>query len=346
MSSAIPDSMRAAVYCARREIRVEERPVPRLGESDVLLRVSHCGVCGSDLHVVMEGWGQADSIGGHEYSGRIAAVGSRVQGWEIGTPVVGGATPGCGSCEFCRAHRPTLCARQEPPGVGGVGGAFAQYKRLHESQLVAIPEGVGLREAAITEPLAVALHGITRSGIRPGQRAFVTGAGPIGLFTLAALRALGIEEVAVSEPSEVRRERALRVGATRVVHPDQVEIPKLPFDLVAEPVDAAFECSGAGLALRAALSQLKKAGSLVILGTGMERPRIDPNRVLLNELVVTGAYNYDEHGFADALSLLASGRLPTDLLIESQDVDLDGMLDAMQRLVDGTIGGKLLVAPN
>jgi len=333
-------------YRARREIRVEQRPVPPLGEADVLLRVSHCGVCGSDLHLVMEGWGQAGSIGGHEYSGHIAAVGPRVQGWEVGTPVVGGATPGCGSCEFCRAHRPALCARQEPPGVGGADGAFSQYKLLHESQLVAIPEGVGLREAAITEPLAVALHGITRSGIRPGQRAFVAGAGPIGLFTLAALRARGIEEVTVSEPSEVRRQLALRVGATRAIHPDQVEIPKLPFDAVDEPVDAAFECSGAGLALRAALAQLGKTGSLVILGTGMEKPRIDPNRVLLNELVVTGAYNYDEDGFDDALSLLASGRLPTDLLIESQDVDLDGLLDAMGRLVDGKIGGKLLVAPN
>ena len=149
----------------------------------------------------------------------------------------------------------------------------------------------------------------------------------------------------VSEPSETRRDRALEVGASRVLHPDAVEIPRLPFTLVEAAVDVAFECAGNGLALRAALAQLKKAGTLVMVGTGMERPRIDPNRVLLNELVLTGAYNYDENGFADALALLASGRLPTDRLIEPGDVRLDGLLRAMERLSLGEIGGKVLVAP-
>jgi threonine dehydrogenase-like Zn-dependent dehydrogenase len=338
--------MRAAVYRAPREIAVEERPVPELGDHDVLLRVSHCGVCGTDLHLVMEGWGQPDTIGGHEYSGRIVAVGAAVEGWKIGESAVGGASPGCGSCEFCRAHRPALCTGQTAPGTGGSDGAFAEFTRVNQAELVRVPEGLGLREAAIAEPLAVALHGITRSGIQPGQRAFITGAGPIGMFTVAALRANGIDDVSVSEPSRARRELATKVGATRVLHPDEVEIPKMPFQHVSEPAHAAFECSGNGIALRGALAQLAKGGSLVILGTGMEKPRIDANRVLLNELVVTGAYNYDENGFADALALLASGRLPTDLLVEAEDVSLEDMLDAMQRLVAGQVGGKVLVTPN
>jgi threonine dehydrogenase-like Zn-dependent dehydrogenase len=109
--------------------------------------------------------------------------------------------------------------------------------------------------------------------------------------------------------------------------------------------DVAFECSGKPAAFEAALGRLRKAGRLVILGTGMERPRLDANRVLLNELVVTGGYTYDATGLADALALLASGALPTELLIEPDDVPLEGMLAAMEALAAGRVGGKVMVAP-
>ena len=127
--------MRAAVYREKRRLVVEERPVPEPGPHEVVLHVSHCGVCGSDLHIVMEGWGRPDSIGGHEYSGRIAALGSDVMGWELGAPVVGGPAAGCGSCEYCTTHRPSLCASHGTPGVAEFQGAFAEYVRVHESQL-------------------------------------------------------------------------------------------------------------------------------------------------------------------------------------------------------------------
>ncbi len=342
---AIPETMQAAVYLERRKLAVEERPVPRLDPDEVLVRVSHCGVCGSDLHLVMEGWGRPRSIGGHEYTGHIVALGSDVSGWSLGDAVVGGPEPGCGVCAYCRAHRPALCEGHAAPGITEFQGAFAEYKKLHVSQLLRVPDGLSLREAAITEPLAVALHGITLSGLRPGQRVLITGAGPIGMLTLAALRAKGIEDVIVSEPSPVRRALAERVGASRVVAPDDLEVPRMPFAIVDAAVDTAFECSGKAAALEAALAQLGKTGRLTIVGTGMERPRLDTNRILLNELVVTGAYNYDENGFDAALALLASGKLPTSLLIEPDDVPLVGVLDAMEGLEAGRIGGKVLVVP-
>ncbi len=341
----VPASMRAAVYRGARNVVLETRPVPALGPRDVLLRVSHCGVCGSDLHLVMEGWGRPDSIGGHEYSGHVAAVGSEVEGWEIGAPVVGGPEAGCGACDTCRAGRPGLCCAHGPAGATPFQGAFADYKRVHASQLLRIPPGVSPRQAALCEPLAVALHGITLSGVRPGQRAFVAGAGPIGLLTLAALRARGVEDVTVSEPSPVRRERAAAIGARRVLAPEELDFPRMPFELVDDAFDVAFECSGAPRGFSAALAQLRKAGRLVIVGSGMEKPRLDANRVLLNELSVTGAYNYDENGFQDALALLASGSLPTDLLIEPGDVPLAGLLGAIERLAAGEIGGKLMIVP-
>ncbi|MGZ8764859.1 MAG: alcohol dehydrogenase catalytic domain-containing protein [Acidimicrobiia bacterium] len=92
------DAMRAAVYVGDRRVEVQERPVPEVGPHDVLLEVSHCGICGSDLHFVLEGWGRPGAIEGHEYTGRVAAVGSSVTGWSVGDEVVGGRSPRCGEC--------------------------------------------------------------------------------------------------------------------------------------------------------------------------------------------------------------------------------------------------------
>jgi 2-desacetyl-2-hydroxyethyl bacteriochlorophyllide A dehydrogenase len=339
--------MQAAVYHGPRKLEIEARPVPELGPRDALIAVSHCGICGTDLHLVLEGMGRPNTIGGHEYSGRIAARGSELAAeWKVGDGVVGGPEKSCGDCAYCRARRPSLCDERDSfNSRTPFQGAFASYKRVHESQLHRVPEGVGLREAALTEPLAVALHAITLSGARAGQRALITGCGPIGLLVLAALRASGIVDVTVSEPSPVRRERAARVGAAAVCEPDQLEAPRTPFDVVDEAWDVAFECSGNPRAMESALAQLRRMGTLVCVGTGMRRPKLDVNRVLLNELRVTGAYNYDGEGFRDALELLASGRLPTDLLIEPEDVPLAEMFRALEGLAAGEIGGKVMIVP-
>ena len=291
--------MKACVYRAPRELVVETRPVPEPGPDEVLLRVSHCGVCGTDLHFVMDGWGRPDSIGGHEYSGEIVAVGARVRDFGPGDRVVGGPEPGCGECTYCRAHRPSLCSDLGELGMGQFQGAFAEYKSVPADQLLRVPDSLSLREAALAEPLAVALHGITQSGIAPGRRALVTGVGPIGALTLAALEARGVHDVLVSDPSEARRDLARNLGASDAVAPDALAIPKLATQLVDAPVDCVFECSGRADALEAGLAQLGKTGTLVILGTGMDRPRLDSIRILLHELVVTGAYNYDAGGFDD-----------------------------------------------
>lgn len=340
------DSMRACVYRDKGLLEVEERPRPVIGDQDVLIHVSHCGVCGTDLHLVMEGWGRRNSIGGHEYSGEIVALGSAVEGLSLGDRVVGGPDPGCGHCDYCLAHRPGLCTGRSELGLGTFQGAFAEYKAMAAATVFRVPDSLSLRDAALCEPLAVALHGITLSGIVPGESALITGAGPIGTLTLAALIAMGVEDVTVSEPTELRRKLAERLGARRVVAPESLDTPPMPFDVIDEPWHHVFECSGKRAAVESGLAQLRRAGTLLLVGTGMERPRLDANRIILNELRITGSYNYDEDGFDAALTLLDSGRLRTDLLIESVDVPLGGLQDAMEALVAGRLGGKVLVAPD
>jgi 2-desacetyl-2-hydroxyethyl bacteriochlorophyllide A dehydrogenase len=338
-------TMPAAVNRGDGELVVEDIPVPEIGPADVLVEVSHCGVCGTDLHMILDGWGRPGTTGGHEYSGTVVDSGEEVQGWAPGDRVVIGPGPGCGECGPCLRGRPSLCLSRGTPGTGAWQGAFAPYTRTDQSTLYRVPEGLDLRSAALTEPLAVAVHAVASGSVDPGDRVLVTGAGPIGLLVIAVLADGGVQDITVSEPGEARRGRAIEVGARRGVTPSDMERPRLPMDLVSEPYDVAFECSGRGAAQVQALAQLGRSGRLVFVGAGMDRPRLEANRVLLNELVVTGSNEYWSGDFDRALAMLVSGRLPLDKLIEANDVTLDQMAGALRGLAAGDVASKVLVVP-
>jgi threonine dehydrogenase-like Zn-dependent dehydrogenase len=347
VTATVPERMTAAVLRGPGRLSVEEVPVPALGAGDVLVAIDLCGVCGTDLHMVVDGWGEPGSWQGHEWVGTVAAVGDGVGRWAVGDAVVGGPAVRCGSCAPCRAGRPSLCVARDAGGIVTEQGGFATFKLAAADELLAPPPGLDRRAAVLAEPLAVALHGITRSGIGPGLRALVLGAGPIGALTVAALRARGVEDVACAEPGERRRALARTVGATRVLDPADLEVPTIaePGRVVDGAVDVVLECSGKRAAMEVGLAQLVPGGTLVLVGAGIEPPRFDPNRILLNELVVTGAFTYDEGGFDEALALLAAGRLPVDDLLEPGEVSLAGLLEAMVGLAEGRLAGKVLVRP-
>jgi L-iditol 2-dehydrogenase len=201
-----------------------------------------------------------------------------------------------------------------------------------------------LRAAALVEPLSVSLHALTRGGVTAGQRLLVTGGGPIGALAVAAARAMGVTDIVVSEPHPKRRALCERLGA-RVVGPEDLVPPPTPNDVVAEPFDVALECSGHPAAMEAALAQLARGGTMVLVGAGARNPRLDNNRVLLNELIVTGAFVYDHDGHGRALDLLCRPDFPTDVLIEPGDVGLGGMLTALHGLHDGDLAGKVMIVP-
>jgi 2-desacetyl-2-hydroxyethyl bacteriochlorophyllide A dehydrogenase len=237
-----------------------------------------------------------------------------------------------------------VCHERASVAYLGYRGAFCRFKTVAADGLIRIPDSLPTRVAALAEPTAIALHAVQLAGVGADDRVLVTGAGPVGLLILAVLRAQGISHITVSEPSPVRRQRALDVGAFRVVTPDTLVGPPMGMP-VAEPYAVIFECSGHASAVEAALSQLDYAGTLVIVGTGFQPPRFNQNRLIIFELEIIGAYNYNDDGFQPAVDLLDSGTLPLDSLIEPDDVPLSGVMDSMERLSRGEIPAKVMVRP-
>jgi threonine dehydrogenase-like Zn-dependent dehydrogenase len=340
--------MAAAVYQSPGVITIEERTVPQPGPDEIVVRVHSCGICGSDIHQLRDGWGLPPGVvAGHEWSGEIAAIGDNVTSWALGELVVGGASPRCGRCRRCREGKPSQCENRNDMTSTHSDGAFAEYILCRAAGVLRLPEGLSPRHAALAEPLSVAMHGITRSNVQPGDTVMVFGAGPIGALSIAALRAMGIDDVTVVEPHAGRRELAAKLGAKEIVDPSDLEVfpswePERQSTRAAHVV---LECSGHRSAIEAGFSQVARGGILVMVGAGIDHPTFDINRMILNELTVTGSFVYDLGGFEKALQMLASDGFPCELLIDPEDIALEGIRDALENLAVGRIAGKVMVAP-
>ena len=174
--------MAAAVYQSPGVItRGGAQGPPTRRRTRLVVRVHSCGICGSDIHQLRDGWGfTPGAVAGHEWSGTIAAVGDDVTDWSVGELVVGGPGPRCGTCRRCLEGKPSQCENRNSMTGEQSDGAFAEYILCRAGGVLRLPEGLSPRHAALAEPLSVALHGITRSGVAPGDSVMVFGAGPIG----------------------------------------------------------------------------------------------------------------------------------------------------------------------
>src|SRR3954468_22939875 len=259
--------MRACVAHGAGDLRIDELEVRKPGSGEVAVAISHGGICGSDLHYYHRG-GVGDfrirepMVLGHEVVGTVAELGPGVEGPAVGTPVaVHPATP-CGKCPECRDGRANVCRDTRYLGsaarIPHVQGGFAAQVVVPAGQLRAVPAGLGLRRAALAEPLSVALHAVRRAGAVRGRRVLVTGAGPIGCLVVAAAKEAGAAEVIVSDLVDEALAVAARVGATTTVRAGGPGWP--------EVVDVAIEASGAPAALADCLRTVRRAGTVVMLG--------------------------------------------------------------------------------
>lgn len=317
--------MKAWVLQGAHSLELAEVPQPEPEAGQILIAVDYCGICGSDLEAYELGMYEPGMVIGHEFAGHIAAVGPGVRGWQVGTPVsVSDAIP-CMACRMCRRGAFTLCESLIMIGVT-VPGGLAEYVAVPAVGVHRLPQGLDTRRAALAEPLSIALHAVNRSALRPGDRALVLGAGPIGLLVLQAARLAGALEVYVVEPNPARAALAARLGATEVLDPTRTNVAVHLGRLTGGMgVEVAFVCTGAAAAFEEAVTLVGKGGQIVMVGLAPDPAAGDLMTLVLHELDVRGAYL--GHGeFAQALAFIAQGRVDVESLI-SREVPLERALE-------------------
>ncbi|MEA2826610.1 MAG: threonine 3-dehydrogenase, partial [Actinomycetota bacterium] len=229
-------------------LELREVPRPEIGINDVLVRVAQTGICGTDLHIeAWDGWAQRHVrpplVVGHEFVGTIVEVGSNVTGFGPDDLVSGEGHVVCGRCRHCLAGRRQLCPHTVGLGVGR-DGAFAEYVVLPMTNIWRHWPGIDLDVAAIFDPLGNAIHTALAFPVL-GEDVLVSGAGPIGLLATAVVRHAGARHVVVSEPNPLRRELALKMGATVAIDPAVTRLDEVFGGLaMVEGYDVALEMSG------------------------------------------------------------------------------------------------------
>lgn len=340
--------MRALRFHAARDLRIEEVTEPSSpGSGEVVVRVTTCGICGTDLHEYIAGpivtavephpltGAQNPQILGHEFAGDVVATGPGVTSVVEGDRVAIMPLAYCGHCAYCRRGLQHLCATMACIGLSHDWGGMAELATVAEYQVVRLPESVTYQQGALIEPTAVAAYGVERAGVAPGDCVLVTGAGPIGALAALCAHSAGASTVYISEPNPARRARAEALGIVTVLDPTSTDVPELLREHTdGLGVDVAIECSGHPDGFTSAISSLRRRGTLAQTGLFVGEASVDPMLWSLNDLTIVGTWCYRVYDFGRVVSQIAAGSLPVERVATSS-VTLDGAPDAFERLASG-----------
>lgn len=335
--------MRVAEYAGNREFRVEERVPSAPARGEVQIEVAFVGICGTDLHIRhgdMDGRVAIPTPIGHEMSGVVAALGEGVTDLQLGQQVTVMPLSWCGRCPACRAGNQHVCQNLTFVGID-CAGAMQQLWTVPRSIVVPVPDALALELAALSEPLAVAVHDVRRARIVADEKVLVVGGGPIGLLVALVAHSKGAE-VKVSEPNEFRRALAQELGLG-TLDPLSGDVPEeLDRWTGGAGVDAAFEVSGSVQGLRTATHSLCVRGRLVVVAIHSRPVETDLFRVFWRELELIGARVYERVDFEEAVRLLADGAVPARRLISAVE-PLARTEDAFDALEAGAAMMKVLI---
>ena len=328
--------MKAGVFKEKGVLVVEDVPEPEIGPQDVLLQITHCAICGSDLHRYMYGMLSPGFIMGHEYSGKIVDKGKEVQTFQIGDRVTCGVTRSEGEISpvkdvFSFPARYTAKERGFMPELRS--GAFAQYMSVNARRIMKIPDSLSNLEASLTEPLSVALHAVRLSEMRLGDQALVLGAGPIGLLAQQCISLAGARRIYVSETNPARRDVASRLGAYAVSDPVKSDLVEEVVLHTHFGVDLAFECAGANLTLQHSLEAVRASGRVIVIALAWEPVYCLPVDWVGREIEMKTSYGILSHEWSMATWLLESKKIQAEPII-SNVVPLEDIQKAFQELLN------------
>jgi 2-desacetyl-2-hydroxyethyl bacteriochlorophyllide A dehydrogenase len=324
-----------------RPLRVDGLPLPQPADDEVLIKISACGICGSDLHMTEDpvtfGVGEGFVLG-HEFAGEVIERGRGVTNLRPGDRVAVAPMRGCGHCDRCRGGEPAWCAKMRL-----IGGGYAEFAAVAGRQCRALSDELPTAEGALVEPIAVGLHAVMRSGLKPGDNVLILGAGPIGLLVAFWARRLGARHVTVADINRYQEERAAALGATAFI-PSGPELGAgIERQTGARP-DIVFECVGKRGLIDFACGLVRNHGTVVGVGLCVGGDSWDPFAALSKEIQIVFAVFFSMAEFETALEALRPGRFRPQALITSR-VAIGEAPEAFEALRRRSTQCKVLITP-
>ncbi|XP_039254985.2 sorbitol dehydrogenase-like [Styela clava] len=319
----------AAIVEGNRKIRLEHRDIPTLGTNDVLISISSVGICGSDLKYWAYGKCGRFSLNGksmvigHEAAGVVTSVGSGVKHLKIGDRVT--IEPGvpCKSCEICQGGRYNLCKKMRFCATPPVDGNLCNYY-VHDADFCyKIPDNITTEEAAMLEPLSVAVYACERANIGLGQSIVIFGAGPIGILCGLVAKNSGASNICIVDIDEGRLAFAKSLGAANKTYFATLEASKDPSKVADDILEilgsdlgahSSLECSGADSSLATGIHVTRPGGSVILVGRGSLSPSIPIVLAATKEVDIKGVFRY-ANNYPQSISLVSSGAIDVSKLI-------------------------------
>ena len=321
------------------DLELKEWPEPNPAPDEVKLKIAAAGICGTDIHIIKGEWPSSPPVVlGHEFCGTVVEVGTHVRRFKPGDRVVA-SNPAqtCGKCYHCRAGNPFMCSHRVSAGYM-IDGAFAEYICIREERCHSLPDHVSFRQAALGEPLSVAVHAvIERTTVHAGDLVLVAGPGAVGLLTMLVAKLEGARVIVAGVAKDrTRLTLAEELGADVVVDSSTEDLVGIVGRLSdGEGADLVYECSGVANSLDLCWAAVRREGTLAQVGIYPSRIETDFNKVVMKELTVIGSFGYVWNSWRRSIQLLSEKRIKTEALI-SHEVLLSQFEEAFRITQDGT----------
>ena len=316
--------MKALLLKQYMELEVTDLPKPEIGPDDVLVRVSACGICGSDVHGLDGSSGRRipPLVMGHEAAGVITDAGRNVKEWKAGDRVTFDSTVSCGRCHFCRRGDINLCDNRQVLGVScgdyRRNGAFAEYVAVPQNILYRLPEGLPFEHAAMIEAVSIAVHAVNLTPITLGDTAVVVGSGMIGQLTVQAAKAAGFGRVFAVDIDDAKLAMARKLGADEVFNSKTGDTAaEIAARTGGRGADAALEAVGATDPIRTAISCVRKGGTVTLIGNITPKVEINLQQVVTRQIRLQGSCASSGE-YPACIDLLSRGVIRVDSMISAR----------------------------